>query len=66
MRFHLTLAHFFCPVCKSRYHIFLVFRRFQRHIDILYFRYGEIQHICGLNVRNLLKHGNQLGQIVEP
>ena len=57
--------NFLCSFSERLHHFLLNLARLNLNDMIICFRHGQVQHIRRLNIRNLLEHGDQLGNIVE-
>ena len=50
---------------EAFHHLLLGLRGLEHHMAVVGFGNRELQHVGGLDIRGLLEHGHELGQIVE-
>ena len=65
MWFYEPCTDFLCPLRKPRHHFRLDLARLGLDIVVIDLWHGELQHIGGLDVRNLTEHLHQFWQVVE-
>ena len=64
-RVHTAFMHFGGALGERLHHLFLVFGGLGHNIVVFHLRRGQVQLVCGLDVRHLFEQVHQLRQIKE-